>query len=164
MDIMSAAVGADVESICSKCGDVWHVVVAKVGEQIARVQCKQCGGYHRYKPPGGKAVSTRSRSASATPRRAGTPRAVTRIDKPLVEPDMSRPARAYNAKESYQPGDRVEHPKFGLGVVEITTEPGKMQVLFSEGRRVLALAKQTTTLEKPQSFWHNGNDGGKPPL
>ena len=34
---MSAAVGADVESLCSKCGDVWHVVVAKVGDQIVRV-------------------------------------------------------------------------------------------------------------------------------
>src|SRR5678815_1711262 len=39
---MSAAVGADVEALCSKCGDVWHVVVAKVGERIVKVQCKQC--------------------------------------------------------------------------------------------------------------------------
>ena len=50
---MSAAVGADVEALCSKCGDVWHVVVAKVGAQIVKVQCKQCGGYHRYKSPHG---------------------------------------------------------------------------------------------------------------
>ena len=26
---MTPAVGADIESICRKCGDVWHVVVAK---------------------------------------------------------------------------------------------------------------------------------------
>lgn len=45
-------VGADIESICRKCGDVWHVVVAKVGDQIAKVQCKQCNGLHRHKPPG----------------------------------------------------------------------------------------------------------------
>ena len=37
---MSAAVGADVEALCSKCGDVWHVVVAKVGDQIVKVHCK----------------------------------------------------------------------------------------------------------------------------
>ena len=29
---MTPAVGADIESLCSKCGDVWHVVVAKVGD------------------------------------------------------------------------------------------------------------------------------------
>lgn len=161
---MSAAVGADIESICSKCGDVWHVVVAKVGEQIARVQCKQCGGYHRYRPPGGKAVTTRSRTAGATPRASAGPRPVTRIDKPMVEPDMSRPVRDYSFRDSYQPGDRIEHPKFGLGVVEMTSEPGKMQVLFSEGRRVLALAKQATKLEKPQPFWHNGGNDEKSPL
>ena len=32
---MTAAVGADVEALCSKCGDVWHVVVAKVNVQVA---------------------------------------------------------------------------------------------------------------------------------
>ena len=37
---MTPAVGADIESLCSKCGDVWHVVVAKVGEEIVRVICK----------------------------------------------------------------------------------------------------------------------------
>src|SRR5665647_995831 len=46
---MSAGVGADVESLCSKCGDVWHVVVAKDGDKIVKVQCKQCSGYHRYR-------------------------------------------------------------------------------------------------------------------
>ena len=35
-------VGADVEALCGKCGDVWHVVVAKVGDRVAKVQCKQC--------------------------------------------------------------------------------------------------------------------------
>ena len=40
---VSLPVGKDIESICGKCGDVWHVVVAKMGEQIAKVQCKQCG-------------------------------------------------------------------------------------------------------------------------
>ena len=53
---MSAGVGADIESICSKCGDVWHVVVAKVGETVVKVQCKECGGYHRYRTAGGKAA------------------------------------------------------------------------------------------------------------
>ena len=34
---MSAGVGADVEALCSKCGDVWHVVVAKIGDKIVKM-------------------------------------------------------------------------------------------------------------------------------
>ena len=48
---MTPAVGADIESLCSKCGDVWHVIEAKVGDDIVRVLCKECGKQHRYKNP-----------------------------------------------------------------------------------------------------------------
>ena len=35
----------------------------------------------------------------------------------VVEADLSRPVRAYGPHESYHPGDRIEHPTLGLGVV-----------------------------------------------
>ncbi|MBL0215562.1 MAG: hypothetical protein IPQ07_16970 [Myxococcales bacterium] len=80
---MSAGVGADVEALCSKCGDVWHVVVAKVGERIVKVQCKQCSGYHRYKSPHGAPAEKKLPSAT---RPAKEPRAsrdpVERFEKP----------------------------------------------------------------------------------
>ena len=31
------AVGEDIEALCGKCGQVWHVVMAKVGTRIAKV-------------------------------------------------------------------------------------------------------------------------------
>ena len=62
---MSVAVGADIASLCSKCGDVWHVVVAKVGESIVKLQCKECGGYHRYRSPDGKSAAKRATSTTA---------------------------------------------------------------------------------------------------
>src|SRR4026209_315429 len=87
---MPAAVGADVEALCSKCGDVWHVVVAKVGEQIVKVQCKQCGGYHRYKSPHGAPKEKRMPSPFA-PRPERTPKApVERFEKPAVAADLTR--------------------------------------------------------------------------
>jgi hypothetical protein len=51
---------------------------------------------------------------------------------------MSRPIRLYKMTEAYEPGDRVEHPKFGQGVVELLSGPGKMTVFFEDGRRTLA--------------------------
>jgi hypothetical protein len=44
--------------------------------------------------------------------------------------------KAYSATEKVAPGDVVEHPKFGPGVV-VTVEPGRAQILFESGARKL---------------------------
>ena len=43
------AVGEDIEALCGKCGTVWHVVMAKMGNKIAKVVCKRCHGQHLYR-------------------------------------------------------------------------------------------------------------------
>jgi transcription elongation factor Elf1 len=150
---MQVAVGKDVEAACRKCGEVWHVIVAVEGGKITRVQCKECMAYHRYRPPEGeervdaevkpkkvvaarKSSSPRKPTAAASAAKSGGKKATH--DEPLVEPDLSRPIRLYKMSESYEPGDRVEHPKFGQGVVELLSGPGKMTVFFEDGRRTLA--------------------------
>ncbi len=152
---MAISAGSDVESICSKCGDVWHVVVAMVGDQVARVVCKECGGQHRYRPPGGKGKSApktvRARKTT-TKRTAPKPAAG-----PAVEPDIARPTRPYSPREAYQTGDRVDHVKFGIGVVE-AAEPGKIHVWFPVGRKVLAQAKESSSLQRPAPFVHEEPD------
>jgi len=55
----------------------------------------------------------------------------------LVEADLSRPVRPYAFTESYSPGDRLEHPTLGLGVVQGVAGPGKISVLFEELKKVL---------------------------
>lgn len=162
---MSVRVGQDIESICGKCGDVWHVVFAMDGTKVARVQCKQCGAYHRYRPPGGKGGSRSKSSTAGTrsrARKSAESQPKPRIDEPQVAADLSRPVKEYRfSDDSYQPGDRIEHPKFGTGVVEITSDPGKMQVFFADGRRVLARAKPQSTLARPKPFQHRAPDGGE---
>jgi hypothetical protein len=139
---MTAAVGADVESICNKCGDVWHVVVAKVGDDIVKVQCKECGAYHRHRHPGARkgarsAPSKRRRAAGSGPVR----------EQPVTfSPDPSAPVRPYSMREIFQEGEQISHPRFGIGLVERSSEPGKMSVLFTDGRRVLAQAKPSSGL------------------
>ena len=169
---MSAAVGADVEALCSKCGDVWHVVVAKLGEQIVKVQCKQCGGYHRYKSPHGAPATKKLPSAIRPPKEPNAP--VERFEQPAVAADLSRPSRGYRASEKFEVGDRIDHPTFGQGVIEIS-EPGKITVFFGTGRRVLVQAKDGGTptagssstggagggLTRPKPFDHSNAAGGK---
>jgi hypothetical protein len=161
---MSAGVGADVEALCSKCGDVWHVVVAKVGDKIVKVHCKQCGADHRYKSPHNAPAEKKLPAAIRPPREPKAP--VERFEKPAVTADLSKPTRPYRASEAFEVGERIEHPSFGQGVIEIA-EPGKITVFFASGRRVLVQAKAPAAtgsgLTRPKPFDHtNPPAGGKP--
>ena len=73
----------------------------------------------------------------------------------------------YRASESFDVGERVEHPSFGQGVVEVS-EPGKVTVFFATGRRVLVQAKEgrraSSELERPEavrSLEHRRRQAGR---
>lgn len=163
---MSAAVGADIAAMCSKCGDVWHVVVAKVGEEIVRVICKECGAQHRYRNPAGKAAKKPAAAAARAPRE---PRpVVARFEAPAVQADLTRPVRTYRPAEAFLVGDRVDHPQFGQGTVE-TVDGQKMTVFFAVGRKVLVHARGGGGgdaggggLARPRPFDYSGQHAGKP--
>jgi hypothetical protein len=159
---MSAAVGADIAALCSKCGDVWHVVVAKEGEKIAKVQCKECGAYHRYKDPSGAKAAKKS----STPRSREPKAVVERHEAPAVVADLSKPVRSYRVTDKYEVGERVEHPTFGQGTVEVI-DGQKCTVFFASGRKVLVHAKGEAPatsggLTRPKPFDHSGPQAGKP--
>ncbi len=60
----------------------------------------------------------------------------------IVEPDLSRPVQDYAITGSYEPGDRIQHTKLGLGVVQGTAGPGKIHVLFDGKRSLLVHQRQ----------------------
>lgn len=143
-------VGADIESICGKCGDVWHVVVAKVGQKIVKVQCKQCGGLHRYRPlPGAKSPPKKKGAKQKGSSARSRAKAAMAPEPPPQPRDPSVPPRPYRFTEQYEEGDQIDHLKFGVGIVEELLDQGKMQVYFSGERKVLALAKPASTLSPP---------------
>ncbi len=143
------AVGQDIEAPCGKCGQVWHVVMAKMGDRIAKVVCKRCGGHHRYRTEGEDVNETarpgRTRTITGSRPRAGTPAPV------LAAPpfDPSKPARPYAVGAQYTAGERIAHPQFGVGVVAGSPGSGKIDVVFPTGARVLAVAKSASSLARP---------------
>ena len=140
--------------MCGRCGQVWHVVMAKLGEKIAKVVCKRCGGHHRYRDENANA-DTSGGDASSRPRRPTF--GSGRRSRPSREPatpaappfDPAKPPRAYGARESYVAGERVSHPTFGVGVVAGSPGAGKVEVVFGTDVRVLACAKGASTLARP---------------
>jgi hypothetical protein len=143
------------------------VVVAKVGDKIVKVQCKQCSGYHRYKSVHGAPAEAKLPSNKRPPKEPRAPRdPVERFEKPAVAADLSKPSRPYRASEKFEVGERVDHPTFGQGIVELC-EPGKITVFFATGRRVLACAKDAAAagsgLARPKPIDHSiVVPGGKP--
>lgn len=136
------------------------MVVAKVGDQIAKVQCKECGAYHRYRSQE-KSSSSKRAPTSARPRVARAP--VERFEKPAVAADLSRAVRPYSATERFAVGDRIDHKVFGQGIVEASPEPGKVTVFFAVGRKVLVQARDPgNALPRPKPFDHSNTAGGKP--
>ena len=55
----------------------------------------------------------------------------------IVEADLSRPLRSYGIRESYAPGDRIDHPTLGMGVVQAIAGVGKISVLFDDRKSLL---------------------------
>lgn len=139
--------------MCNKCGDVWHVIVAMVGSKIAKVQCKECGAYHRYRDPSGKktGATTRRRTASGSGSRSAASKKAKQPE-PIIEADPKKPIRPYSPRDQYEVAERIDHPKFGIGVVQSSAQ-GKTTVFFTaEGMKVLATAKPGPKLSRPPRF------------
>ncbi|HEX3904790.1 MAG TPA: hypothetical protein VH853_18285 [Polyangia bacterium] len=143
-------VGQDIEALCGRCGQVWHVVMAKMGDKIAKVVCKRCGGHHRYRneneaeaeaPRGARGARTFSSGRS---RSSKTP---TPLPAPTFDP--SKPSRPYAPSAEYAAGERITHRQFGVGVVAGSPGSGKIDVVFPTGPRVLAAAKIASSLARP---------------
>jgi hypothetical protein len=144
--------------MCGRCGQVWHVVMAKMGDRIAKVVCKRCGGHHRYRDDSGGGADAGGDSGSRGQRRPSFGSAASRRARasraqaaPTAVPpfDPAKPPRTYAARDSYIAGERVAHPTFGVGVVSGSPGAGKVEVVFGSGARVLACAKEASTLARP---------------
>ncbi|GAC1548283.1 MAG: hypothetical protein NVS2B9_15180 [Myxococcales bacterium] len=130
-------VGGDIDAQCTKCKMVLgHTILAMVGNKPARVRCNTCDGEHNY------------RGTQANPPKKGTwqPKAVERA-KPVVTSwealiaakDASR-ARRYSARELFATDELLEHPTFGLGLVQLV-RGDKIQVAFKADVKTLVHGK-----------------------
>ncbi len=142
-------VGEDIEDICTRCGDTWHVVMAKLGDRVAKVVCKLCGSQHNYRGEKNAKAPTSGPSSWGRPRRRKPGRGSETAAAPTPDFDPSKPPRGYSPKDTYFPGERVIHATFGIGVVAAVPGPGKVDVQFPAGARTLACAKAASALERP---------------
>jgi hypothetical protein len=130
-------VGGDIDAVCSKCKMVLgHTVLAMVGAKAARVRCNTCQGEHKFKAPPSPGSEEKAKVAKA----ARTVKSnVTSWEALLQGKDLSR-ARRYNMKERFEEGEVLQHPTFGMGLVQ-TARSDKLEVVFNTGAKTLIHAK-----------------------
>src|SRR5262245_30889462 len=123
--VKRSQVGSDVDAYCGRCNGMREHRISPVNPacSIGRVECRTCHSNHLY----------RERAA-----RTATPRSSTRGSKTDSVPAIGQvgPLRAYSMQERFAAGDRVDHPKFGVGVV-VEVRAGKIDVKFGRELKTL---------------------------
>ncbi len=135
------AVAKSVYTDCKKCGsERYHTVLAHTSSTSAKVECETCHSKKTFK------ISTAKRLAmngGVAPKRAPSARSAsaraaaheTEYQK-LLQDTLTAETVTYNMKLKFAANQRVQHPKFGLGIVKMTT-PEKVDVIFQDEVRSL---------------------------
>lgn len=131
-------VGGDILAYCGKCKmELAHVIMAMMSGRPVKVQCKTCKSPHQYRLSGG-AQASRPTSGLRTPRAPSTRTTVRNSE--YWEQKMAAtksPSRPYRPIDKFEKGQVIQHPKFGMGLVEEVKINGKIVVLFREEEKTL---------------------------
>lgn len=123
--------GDPIEARCTKCRkNTNHIVIAMVDEAPAKVQCNTCSREHKYRPP------TVPKKPAA--RRTVQPKEAERNEWELLRPSMNiAKATDYSMTESYKVKSLINHPVFGIGLVQRVVGSQKIEVLFQDGKKTM---------------------------
>lgn len=122
---------------CKKCGaERYHIVLAHTTSASAKVECEICHSKKTYKLSSGK---PRKVSGAAAAKKAQAVEAKKNAHgkeyTELMEASKSD-TQKYNMKMKFTLNQKIEHPKFGLGIVK-SAQPEKIEVVFPDEIRML---------------------------
>ena len=123
---------------CNRCKmDLAHTIVAIVGNDIKRVQCNTCGSPHNFNYSRKKNEDDEDKPKTILkPTRREMPIPLGAWSRKLDGRDYST-AKNYSPKEKFVQNDLINHPTFGMGVVEKVLDNKKVEVLFQSGLKIL---------------------------
>jgi hypothetical protein len=152
---VTITVGSELDAWCTSCRfTLNHRVVAMVAGTPKRVLCLTCNKQHNYRraPKGdsaslpgssatagasvAKAPSKASKKAAGAAAAVRSPSAAREWQTNVADRD-SREFVPYSIHSTFEPGQLVDHPKFGWGYVKETLASQKLCILFKDGPRTL---------------------------
>ena len=140
-------VGGEIDAKCTRCRRLTnHRIVAMVDGLVKRVICLTCHSQHNYhQPPGEKGpTAAQVRRVSKELKKTSAPQGGARVFAQWMKnreelASAGGQARVYRLQEGYQAGEAIDHPKFGLGFIQKIIPPGKMEVMFENDIKILAM-------------------------
>jgi len=136
----ASKVGGDIDAYCTRCKmNLGHTVLAMVGSKPVRVRCNTCQGEHNYRGSAGAEPRKGSWEPREVRERREAKPTVTSWEALLAGKDLSR-ARKYSVKEKYGTEEVIQHPSFGLGLVQ-EVRGDKIQVAFKADVKTLVHGK-----------------------
>lgn len=146
MENKTLSVGDQLEARCTKCREVTnHTLIALVDERPVRVSCNTCSGEHIYQAPRDARKIKGATVAPAAPRKKAAggrgkpdPRTAERAEWETLRTKIeNNRAIDYAMDGQFKLNSIINHPIFGLGLVQQVTGAKKIGVLFQDGRKVL---------------------------
>lgn len=130
MQTTTLSIGDPIEGRCTKCRkNTDHIIVTLINDAPGKVQCNTCTREHKYRPP------TVPKKPAA---RQIKPRDTERKEWELLRPDMdSSKAKEYSMTDAYKLNTLINHPAFGLGLVQKIVGSQKVEVLFEDGKKMM---------------------------
>jgi len=131
MQSLTLSVGDRIQARCTKCRkNAEHTIVTLAEEGPGKVQCASCSREHKYRPP------TTAKNTQA--KRAVNKKEAERKEWEALRPIMNnKEAKAYSMTGAYKVKGVIDHPLFGLGLVQRVAGPQKIEVLFEDGRKTM---------------------------
>ncbi len=123
--------GDPIEARCTKCRKITnHIVVAMADDRPAKVECNTCKGQHKYRSP----VAAKKPAV----RRTADPKVAEQKEWEKLRTEIEdKQAVGYSMTVSFKVGTVMNHPKFGLGLVQSKVGPQIVEVLFEDGKKKL---------------------------
>jgi hypothetical protein len=114
-----------------------------------RVLCLTCNKQHNYRRPKGDGVEAAPRGSASSGTTKSSSKKATAASASVKSPSAAREWQTnvadrdsrdfvpYSIHTTFEPGQLVDHPKFGWGYVKETLAAQKLCILFKDGPRTL---------------------------
>lgn len=131
MKSITLSIGGPIEARCPKCRrNTNHILISMDEEGPVKVQCQNCQAQHRYQAP----IAVKKPTAQ----RPAHDRDAEQKEWKLLRPGMnSEKAADYSMTDAYKVKTLINHPVFGLGLVQRVVGMQKVEVLFEAGKKTM---------------------------
>ncbi len=116
-----------------------HTILAMVGTNPKRVRCNTCQGEHNFRAAAGPPPKKKGWEPASTREKRLAKPVVTSWEALLANKDLAR-ARRYSSRERYQNDEVLDHPTFGIGLVQ-EVRGDKISVAFKADVKTLVHGK-----------------------